>query len=97
MTDEQMPDLGRILREIDLTGARCTDARDALGVPFEFVEVDRDQAADLVRTYCLSCPVALECLSYGRDLAPHKSASVYGGVIWPAGSGTPERVLRRTA
>jgi hypothetical protein len=97
MTHDPMPDLGRILREIDLTGASCTDARDSLGVPLEFVEVSRDQAADLVRTYCLGCSVALECLSYGRDLAPHKSASVYGGLLWPAGSATPERVLERSA
>jgi hypothetical protein len=63
----------------------------------EFVDVNEDEARDLVRTYCLTCPTARECHDLGADLAPHAFPSVYGGRYFDKRATESRPILKRTA
>jgi hypothetical protein len=69
------------------------------GSGVEFIDVSEDQARDLVRGWCLRCPVAGPCHDLGLDLAPHSHSAVFGGRYFDRRATTSRPVLatRRTA
>ena len=72
--------LGSLLADVAaLDGAHCT------GSGAEVVDVDQADAERVVRYYGHRCTVVGRWREVGDALAPHSSASIYGGRVYARG------------